>query len=209
MRTPCLQQLAEDFAAGMVAADDGEPVAVNKRSGKPFQPGIGPHAESEVIDLVGAELLRIEPDQYEGRWHTDVPYPSDGRRRCDLCLGEPGRWEWAIEVKMLRFLGDNGRVNDNILMHILSPYAADRSALSDCEKITRSDLAGQKAVMIFGYDHAEWPLDPAIDAFENLAEGRVVLGPRAEASFEGLIHPVHQEGRVFAWSVAEEAREWS
>ena len=29
------------------------------------------------------------------------------------------------EVKMLRLMGDNGKPNDNMLMHILSPYPAD------------------------------------------------------------------------------------
>jgi hypothetical protein len=31
-------------------------------------------------------------------------------------------WEWAIEIKMPRLMGDNGKPNDNMLMHILSPY---------------------------------------------------------------------------------------
>jgi hypothetical protein len=34
---------------------------------------------------------------------------------------------------MLRLLGDNGKLNDNMLMHVLSPYQAHRSALTDCE----------------------------------------------------------------------------
>ena len=33
---------------------------------------------------------------------------------------------------MLRFMGDNGKLNDNIVMHILSPYPEHRSALTDC-----------------------------------------------------------------------------
>jgi hypothetical protein len=49
-----------------------------------------------------------------------------------VCLGGPAPWEWAIEVKMLRFMGDNGKLNDNIVMHILSPYPEHRSALTDC-----------------------------------------------------------------------------
>ena len=41
---------------------------------------------------------------------------------------------------MLRFLGDNGKPNDNILMHVLSPYPQHRSALTDCEKLARSSV---------------------------------------------------------------------
>ena len=78
-------------------------------------------------------------------------------------------WTWAIEVKTLRFFGDDGKLNDNMLMHLLSPYAEHRSALTDCDKLARSALHGRKGVLIFGYDHAAWPLDPAIEAFATLA----------------------------------------
>lgn len=54
----------------------------------------------------------------------------------------------------------------------------------------------------YGFDHDEWPLDPAIEAFETLASAVVELGPRNVASFEGLIHPIHERGRVFAWEIS-------
>ncbi len=44
---------------------------------------------------------------------------------------------------MLRLMGDNGKANDNMLMHILSPYPSHRSALTDCEKLLGAWLAGQ------------------------------------------------------------------
>lgn len=63
--------------------------------------------------------------------------PSLRGQKCDLVL----EGEWAVEVKMLRCLGDNGKPNDNILMHILSPYPAHRSALTDCMKLRDSGFA--------------------------------------------------------------------
>jgi hypothetical protein len=104
---------------------------------------------------------------------------------------------------MLRILGDNGKANDNILMHILSPYPAHRSALTDCEKLVRSSLGQSKAILIYGYDAADWPLEPAIRAFEALASSRVHLGARCVAKFRELIHPVHSSGAVFAWQVLD------
>jgi hypothetical protein len=103
---------------------------------------------------------------------------------------------------MLRFLGDNGKENSNILMHILSPYPAHRSALTDCDKLVQSGLRGRKAIIIYGFDHTDWPLDPAVEAFEELASSRVSLGVRQEAGFFGLIHPVHSAGRVFGWEIS-------
>jgi hypothetical protein len=39
-------------------------------------------------------------------------------------------------------------------------------------------------------------MDPVIEAFETLASQRVKLASHAVSSFDGLIHPVHQRGRV-------------
>jgi hypothetical protein len=128
-------------------------------------------------------------------------YPKIPKQKCDLCIGTPEDWEWAVEIKMLRILGDNGKANDNILMHILSPYPAHRSSLTDCVKLAKSMLAKRKAVLIYGYDSEDWPLAPAIAAFEALAASKVRLGPRQQAAFSGLVHPVHGSGEVFAWEI--------
>jgi hypothetical protein len=102
---------------------------------------------------------------------------------------------------MLRLMGDNGKPNDNILMHILSPYPAHRSALTDCAKLADSVFPARKGILIYGYDYPDWPMDPAIDAFEALARRIVNLGVRESASFTALIHTVHQCGRVFGWEL--------
>src|SRR3712207_1371919 len=99
---------------------------------------------------------------------------------------------------MLRLFGDNGKLNDNMLTRVLSPYPAHRSALTDCDKLAGSGLPGRKAILIFGYDYDGWSMDPAVEAFEVLAGQRVHLGDRHVASYGDLVHPVHDRGRVFA-----------
>jgi hypothetical protein len=195
-----LGRLVEDFAAAIQRADGRSPQAVGSRTGRAYQPGIGPHTEGQTIRLVNDEIVTL--DQVYAAHAFDVPYPNASRQRCDWCLGSPPSWDWAIEAKMLRLFGDNGKLNDNMLMHILSPYPAHRSALTDCAKLAASGLAGRKAILIFGYDYRGWAMDPAIEAFEALAAERVILGDRHEAAYDRLIHPVHQRGRVFAWEVA-------
>jgi hypothetical protein len=98
-------------------------------------------------------------------------------------------------------LGDNGKPNDNMLMHILSPYARHRSAVTDCLKLIHSGFPGRKAVVIFGYDALEYPLEPAIEAFEALASTVVELAARTEARFDNLRHPVHRSGAVYGWEL--------
>jgi len=102
---------------------------------------------------------------------------------------------------MLRLLGDNGGLNDNMLMHILSPYPQHRSALTDCQKLLESGFESRTAIAIFGYDALGWPLDDAIAAFEALASRWVRLSQRVAEGFGGLKHPIHRSGSVFSWEI--------
>ena len=120
---------------------------------------------------------------------------------CDLCLGQPDARTLGVEVKLLRLLGDNGKLNDNMLMHILSPYPQHRSALTDCMKLAGSQIADRKMIVIYAFDADEYPTELAIRAFERLAADHVKLGPRHETPFQGLVHPVHASGRVVGWEL--------
>ncbi len=193
-----LDAIVTGLAQGIAAADGLRPIAIGARSGKAYAPGIGPHSESRTLDLA---LTQLSTDHASPPIEREVPYPTVPKARCDLCLGTAPDWLWCVEVKMLRMMGDNGKPNDNMLMHILSPYPQHRSALTDCAKLVESGLSGRKAIVIFGYDYERLPMEPAIDAFEALARRSVVLGDRMSATFEGLVHPVHERGRVFGWEL--------
>jgi hypothetical protein len=187
--------LARDFAEGMMLADARAP------TWGAYRPGLGPHPEVQTVALVMAELARVHPARY-GAVQTGVPYPNVPRQKCDIVISSGEGRSWAIEVKMLRFMGDNGKPNDNMLMHILSPYPKHRSALTDCQKLVGSGFKQPHALLIYGYDYPDWPMEPAVEAFEQLARYRVQLGPRRFANFDGLIHPIHQHGGVFVWGIS-------
>jgi hypothetical protein len=55
--------------------------------------------------------------------------------------------------------------------------------------------------VIYGFDFEEYPLEPAVAAFETLARERVKLSQRFTASFADLVHPVHRQGAVHAWEL--------
>jgi len=193
-----LEQIVRDFADGMKAADAKRPVAQNARSASKYRPGLGPFSEAATIRLVMLELVALQAEQY--RDHSlEVAYPAVSRSKCDLCIGRAPHWNWAIEGKMLRLLGDNGLPNDNMLMHILSPFPEHRSALTDCKKLRTSGLEGRKAVLIFGYECEARPLELAIAAFEKLAG--LQSSDRCIASAEGLVHPVHNRALVYGWDL--------
>lgn len=180
--------------------DTRRPQASNVRNGSLYQPGIGPHPETQAVSLIAAELASGMIGKYGGRVTTGVAYP-DSRQRCDLCIGATPNWEWAVEFKMLRLMGDNGKPNDNMLTHILSPYPNDRSAVTDCAKLVQSGVRGRKGLIIYGFDYPDLPMDPAIEAFECLASRWVRLGSRTFAAYSDLVHPVHRKGRVFGWEL--------
>ena len=125
--------MVQDIATSIKRIDERRPQAANVRTGALYQPGIGPHPESQAVNLIVHELAALAPERYASRLHVGIAYPG-GRQKCDLCIGSSHSWEWAIEVKTLRLMGDNGKPNDNMLMHILSPYPNDRSALTGLQE---------------------------------------------------------------------------
>src|SRR5271169_1239087 len=193
------QKLASDFAHAIVAADAHGPTALSLRSGMPYQPGIGPHTEAVTLSLVAQELRLLDPNCYD-EIVENVPYPNLPRQKCDWSI-RAGQQTWFIEAKMMRLMGDNGKPNDNILTHILSPYPQQRSALTDCLKLKESGFNGKLGILIYGYSYQGYPLEPVIRAFEILARETCQLSPRAEASFSGLMHPVHREGTTYVWEL--------
>lgn len=190
-----LSQIVSAFAEGIKEADAAMPIAVNQRSGKPFRPGIGPHTESDTIQLAFGAFAQGRLPQAD----FEVPYPASPNQKCDIFFdGDPG---WAIEVKMLRMYGDNGKPNDNMLLHLLSPYPKHRSAVTDCPKLRDSGFPHRLAIVIYGYESEQFPLSPAITAFETLAREHNTLSTRCEAHFDALVHPVHRSGSVYGWEL--------
>ncbi len=190
-----LADVVTDFSLSLAQVDSSKPVWA------PYQPGIGPHPESEAVKLITAEMSASKPGRYSVI-RLNVPYPGGGRQRCDVVIGNPP--EWALEIKLLRLLGDNGKPNDNMLMHLLSPYPAHRSALTDAAKLRASSFTCDLGILVYGFEYEDWPMAPALDALDVLIRQRTQALGRAVARFEGLVHPVHKSGRVYAWEINRE-----
>lgn len=195
-----LHAVVDDFAQGIHEIDQLEPVWTSARTGSSYQAGIGPHPETETVRLVMERLHETKPERYPC-FALGVAYPGQSRQKCDLTINDPP-W-WAIEIKMFRLMGDNGKPNDNMLMHILSPYPVHRSALTDVEKLRASTFNCRQAILIYGFDYPGLPMEPAIAAFEKLADTDGSLSGRVEAHFQDLVHPIHKQGRVVAWEVLQ------
>ena len=181
-----LAVLIEDLADALVAVDASRSVH------KQFQPGIGPFGEADAVRAALTWLKDSKPDQYKAAATKRLP---------DLLI--PG--QWAVELKIVRPFGDNGLAAEHWSQNALHPYPGNTSSLGDCMKLLASGLAERKAVVIFGFEHtpAQVPLEPAIRGFELLAQSLLTLelSPRREVLRTGLVHPVHQQLRVYGFEV--------
>ena len=182
------------YLASLARIDATRPVGLAER----FRPGIGPLTEGELTNAVLADLSATEASLYHGCGAKGYP---GSRATCDVVI--PGRW--AIEIKLARPFGDNGKPAERWSENLLYPYPGNTSAIGDCLKLVRSAFTERKAVVVVGYEHSppQISLEPAVRGFELLAtEVRGVdLSSRAERLVRGLIHPHHQPARVYGWEV--------
>jgi len=188
-----LADLVTDFADALAAVDATRSVH------KEFQPGIGPYGEADAVRAALAWLRDARAPAYRLAATKRLP---------DFLV--PG--EWAVELKVIRPFGDNGKPAEHWSENVLHPYPGNTSSLGDCLKLLASGLPERKAVVIFGYEHTPpvVPLPPAIASFEFVA-GQVLglrLSARAEALRTALVHPVHQQLRVFGYEVLGNGSSW-
>jgi hypothetical protein len=194
-----LDRIVKSFAKAISVVDSRCSGYVS-RSKRQYKPGIGPYAENKAMELVTEELcdVGIACGQF-------IPYPAAAAKKCDIWLGEP--LEWVIEVKMGRFRGDNGKPDDTGIKDLISPFAADRSALTDGVKLAESEFPARKAVLVYGFDDDDRPLGDALDTLDALLRQRVVIRDKQETAFTGLRHPVFKSGRVVAWEIGAAVRQ--
>jgi hypothetical protein len=138
------------------------------------------------------ERLNVKPS-YAGLAAT--------KRTPDLLI----KGEWAIEVKIPRPYGDNGREAESWSVNLLHPYEGNFSVVGDCYKSLKYQGLKRKAVLVIGYEHTppQINLSPLFTAFETIANNvcEIQLSQRYEVFCSELRHPVHQQLRVAAWEV--------
>jgi len=187
-----LDELVEDFADGLKAADVTAPQT------KSYRPGIGPCSEAGAIALALKEMQRKRPQAYLAA-QLGARYPGS-QQTCDLRL--PG--EWVAEVKLARPFGDNGKEAEHWSENLLHPYKGNVSAVGDCLKLISSGFAERKAVIVYGFEHSPpmIQIDTAVRAFELIVKMlSMPISPRSSQTRVGLIHPVHQQLVVFGWEL--------
>jgi hypothetical protein len=181
-----MQKLLHDIAAALRAIDD------SKVPFKNFRPGVGPYGEPQLIRGVVANLKFMRPESYLN---------ARTKREPDVLIPD----QWALEFKIVRPFGDNGKEAEHWSQNLLHPYPGNVSAIGDVFKLMRSQVRERKGVVAIGYEHAPAviAIDPLIDAFEQVTREvlRLPLGRRCTTQVESLVHPVHQTAKLFGWEV--------
>jgi hypothetical protein len=181
-----LSEFVSEFADALAAVD------ATRVSHKQFQPGIGPFGEADAVRTALARLKKVSSNRYSNAVTKRLP---------DLLIPH----EWAVELKIIRPFGDNGKPAEHWSENIFHQYPGNTSSLGDCIKLLDSSLLERKAVVIFGYEHTPpvVSLEIAVACFEHIAREilSISLSTRIEQVRFGLVHPVHQQLRVFGYEV--------
>lgn len=101
----------------------------------------------------------------------EFPYPEGGQK-CDIVLrsntySDDTSWEWAIEIKRIQFIGDNGKNNDYGVGKLLSPYKKDTSLAGDIVKLQQSAVASKKAVIAYVFNYSFETCEEALKRHPN------------------------------------------
>lgn len=176
------QYIVETIADILKEYDDQKPIH------KAFKPGIGPFGEPQIVSIIADKL-------------TNKGTSAKTRRTPDLDIQS----EWAIEFKIVRPFGDNGKEAENWTVNLLHPYPGNVSLIGDAIKLLQFPNFRHKGLFIIGYEHdpVKISLDPLICSFELIAREvmNIKLGERFEVKRNNLVHPEHQVARCIGWEL--------
>jgi hypothetical protein len=180
-----LSKIVNDISHALLAID------FSRVPFKNFQPGVGPYGEPQLVRAIIQHLNALPA------------YSASARVQRTPVLLIPGHW--AIEIKLARPFGDNGKEAEDWSVNLLHPYEGSTSLIGDCLKLERLSGSERRAAVVVGYEHTppQISLAPLLQAFEVVATTvvGVRLGARQQIVRTGLVHPVHQQLTVAAWEV--------
>lgn len=155
---------------------------------KAFKPGIGPFGEPQILKEIARRL--------SGRGIS-----AQTKRTPDLDV----QHDWALEFKVVRPFGDNGREAENWSVNLLHPYTGNVSLIGDAVKLSKLNGYRHKGLFVIGYEHdpPKISLGPLLSAFELIAIKvmDISLAKRVEEIRGQLVHPEHRVLRCIGWEL--------
>ena len=215
------------FAEGIKEVDKTTThISANRRTGVVYLPGMKTLTERKFVEELVNWWKVAYPSDFNPKnaIQAEVPYPNIPRAKCDLVLSSDGSLlsspDWAIEVKHIALVGNNGKNNDFGVAKILSPYLKDRSLIHDIERMKNSGMGRRKAVIAYSFEYDKQTCAESLtrhpqhrDIVDNIAEvcrlndpvnGEYPLLPMAEFADEifqskKLVHQLQVQDFSGVW----------
>lgn len=172
------QKILNRFAEGIVAIDnETNVIRANRRTGEVYLPGAKTLTEVQLMQEIVTWWEQKYPEDFDpdSEITVEFPYPNLKRAACDLVFrssdaSNDDPIEWAIEVKHIALVGNNGKNNDYGVGKTLSPYLKDRSLIHDIARLTSDPIAPRRAVIMYGFEYSFATCDDANRIHPNSTE---------------------------------------
>lgn len=163
-----LEGLLERFSEGLVAVDSTTThSSANQRTGEVYLPGVKTMREPIFVKELSSWWIEKYGTDFNPKnaCQTEVKYPDVPRAKCDMIFSTDGssldKPEWAIEVKHIALVGNNGKNNDYGVPKILSPYLKDRSLIHDIQRMQQYPIGKKQAVIGYCFEYSFETCDEA------------------------------------------------
>ena len=170
-----LQTIVDRIAEGLTSIDaEDEGGRFNRRTGEPYLKGLKTMSERDVT----TELVKWWPNAHPSDFGEqlevigEVPYPKSSNDRCDIVIREVTTEKpiWAIEVKHIALVGDNGKNNDYGVAKMLSPYLKDRSLRHDMIRLRDSGFGCSSASVVYSFSYSPKSVEEALSRYPMHAD---------------------------------------
>lgn len=163
-----LAHILKRIAEGLIFVDKNSEIYNESRNGIKYLPGLTtiyePQCAKELMDW----WVTRYPSDFKSteKVYVNYSYPEHPGNKCDIVFTadkiNEEKPEWAIELKKIAFLGDNGKNNDYGPSKLISPFLKDRSVAHDITKLKEADISRKKAVIGYGFNYSEKSLKVAL-----------------------------------------------
>lgn len=153
--------IVERYAEGLHSIDAIVTLErANQRTREVYLPGLKTMLERDVVEELDKWWTLTHPSDFVNptAHATQIAFPGQMRNSCDHVFTTEGSIdppEWAVEVKYLQLIGDNGKRNDYAVAKALSPFLKDRSLYHDIMRLRRDPIARRLAVIGFAFTYSE------------------------------------------------------
>ncbi len=169
-----LSHVVDRFSQGLLSVDEIHREArTNARTKEEYLPGVAAMTEPVLTRQLATWWRTEHPEDFGETLELicEVAYPNVARAKCDLVIRESKSQKpvWAVEVKRIQLVGNNGNTNDYGIAKMLSPYLKDRSLRHDLVRLSESGFNCPSATLVYAFSYSPHSISEAKTRFPDLA----------------------------------------